>query len=42
LLSPVLIAALTELAEADLPLATPIAVLINEGLTYRLQRSRTQ
>jgi hypothetical protein len=42
LLSPVLLAALTELAEVeDLPLATLIALLINEGLSHRLQRSRS-
>ena len=42
LLSPALIEALTELASAeDLPLATLIALLINEGLSYRLRRSRS-
>jgi hypothetical protein len=41
LLSPALITALAELAAAeDLPLATLIAILINEGLAYRLHRSR--
>jgi hypothetical protein len=43
LLSPVLTAALAKLAKAeDLLLATLIAVLINEALDSRLQRSRVQ
>jgi len=43
LLSPALVAALTELAIAeDLPLATLIALLLNEALGYRLrQRGRS-
>jgi len=42
LLSPVLIEALTELAAAeDLPVATLIALLLNEALGHRLHRSRS-
>jgi hypothetical protein len=42
LLSPALLAALAELAEVEeLPLATLIALLINEGLSHRLQRGRS-
>jgi hypothetical protein len=41
-LSPTLMAALAELAAAeDLPVATLIAVLINEALSTRLQRCRS-
>jgi len=42
LLSPVLIEARTELAAAeDLPVATLIALLLNEALGHRLHRSRS-
>jgi hypothetical protein len=42
LLSPVLVEALTELAAAeDLPVATLIALLLNEALGQRLHRSRS-
>jgi hypothetical protein len=42
LLSPVLMTALAELAAVEgLPVATLIAVLINEALSIRLRRSRT-
>ena len=41
LLSPVLLAALAELAAVeDLPVATLIALLIREGLDHRLHRGR--
>ena len=42
LLSPALVEALTELASIeDLPVATLIALLLNEALSHRLHRSRS-